>query len=176
MRELRPGRVLDAGCGSGVYTAAVLEADPTVRVVGIDLSPSVVQRAREGLAGRGLDRRAELCVGDVRGWIASSEERFDLVLLLNDVYYFPPEERVDLYRVLGKALIPGALSSSPPWRCPDRSPPRTCTSCSSRRPAGPACPGGRRSRSDLDVAGLEVVSDEALVPTEPFVAVRAVRR
>jgi len=176
VRELRPGRVLDAGCGSGVYTAAVLEADPTVRVVGIDLSPSVVQRAREGLAGRGLDRRAELCVGDVRGWIASSEERFDLVLLLNDVYYFPPEERVDLYRVLGKALIPGGSLLVASMAVPGSIAAAHLHLMLVSQAGRAGLPRGAEIASDLDVAGLEVVSDEALVPTEPFVAVRAVRR
>ena len=39
-----------------------------------------------------------------------------------------------------------------------------------------ALPSGPEISSDLGQAGLEVVTDEVLVPSEPFVAVRAVRR
>ncbi len=174
--ELRPRRVLDAGCGSGVYTATVLEADSEVRVVGIDLAPSVIEHAREELAGRGLDRRAELYVGDVRGWIASSEARFDLVLLLNDVYYFPPEERAALYRALAESLVPGGslvvVSMTVPGSIAAAHLHLMLVSQAGR--AG--LPRGTEIVSDLGHVGLEVVADEALVPTEPFVAVRAVRR
>jgi SAM-dependent methyltransferase len=176
VRELRPGRVLDAGCGSGVHTATVLDADPAVRVVGIDLAPGVVEHARRELADRGLQRRVELHVGDVRGWITSSEARFDLVLLLNNVYYFPPEDRVALYRSLGASLVPGGsllvVSMTVPGSIAAAHLHLMLVSQAGRA----ALPGGPEITSDLGEAGLEVVTDEVLVPAEPFVAVRAVRR
>jgi SAM-dependent methyltransferase len=47
--EMRPGRVLDAGCGDGVFARAL--AAPVV--VGIDAAPGMVERAR----ARGVDAR-----------------------------------------------------------------------------------------------------------------------
>ncbi len=46
----RPGeRILDAGCGTGIFTAAVLAAGAAV--VGLDLSAPMLARARADLAG-----------------------------------------------------------------------------------------------------------------------------
>jgi trans-aconitate 2-methyltransferase len=48
--EIAPGAtVLDAGCGSGRVTEALLERFPTVNVVGLDGSPSMLAQARERL-------------------------------------------------------------------------------------------------------------------------------
>jgi trans-aconitate 2-methyltransferase len=44
--------VLDAGCGSGRVTALLLERVPNGRVVGVDASPSMIERARERLGDR----------------------------------------------------------------------------------------------------------------------------
>ncbi len=176
VRDLRPGRVLDVGCGSGVYTATVLEADPAVRVVGIDLSPGVVGHARQELAGRGLERRAELHVGDVREWIASSEAPFDLILLLNDVYYFAPEDRVALYRSLAESLVPRGSLVVVTMTVPGSIAAAHLHLMLVTQAGAAALPGVPEISSDLGEAGLEVVTDEVLVPAEPFVAVRAVRR
>ncbi len=43
--------VLDAGCGSGRVTAALLERLPRGRVIAVDASPSMVASAKERLAG-----------------------------------------------------------------------------------------------------------------------------
>jgi trans-aconitate 2-methyltransferase len=43
-------RVLDAGCGSGKVTAQLLERLPSGRVIGADLSPSMLVEARSTLA------------------------------------------------------------------------------------------------------------------------------
>ena len=44
--------VLDAGCGSGKVTLMLLERLPRGRVVAVDQAPSMVEHAREALAGR----------------------------------------------------------------------------------------------------------------------------
>src|SRR5271155_2425537 len=53
--ELNGGEaVLDAGCGSGRVTQALLERLPRGRVIAVDASPSMVDAARERLdAGAG---------------------------------------------------------------------------------------------------------------------------
>ena len=43
--------VLDAGCGSGRVTRLLLERLPGGRVIGVDASPSMIERAKETLAG-----------------------------------------------------------------------------------------------------------------------------
>jgi trans-aconitate 2-methyltransferase len=55
--------VLDAGCGSGRVTRLVLERLPQGRVIGVDASPEMIDRARENLAEAG--ERIELMVADL---------------------------------------------------------------------------------------------------------------
>ena len=54
--------VVDAGCGSGRVTQALLERLPEGRVIGIDGSASMIDAARERLAG---DDRVTLVVADL---------------------------------------------------------------------------------------------------------------
>ncbi|HYX10341.1 MAG TPA: methyltransferase domain-containing protein [Candidatus Acidoferrum sp.] len=53
-------RVLDAGCGSGRVTRLLAERVPRGHVIGVDASPSMIERAREVLG-----REAELIVSDI---------------------------------------------------------------------------------------------------------------
>ena len=55
--------VLDAGCGSGRVTRLLLERLPEGRVIGVDGSPSMIEKAREQLAGFG--DRLDLVVSDL---------------------------------------------------------------------------------------------------------------
>jgi trans-aconitate 2-methyltransferase len=55
--------VLDAGCGSGRVTRHLLDRLPDGRVIGVDASPSMVEMAREQLAGYG--DRVELVISDL---------------------------------------------------------------------------------------------------------------
>ena len=173
---LAPARVLDVGCGNGAYARAALEADPAVVVDGIDLAQDVVQSARRSLDAAGLGARARLHVGDVREWLSTSESRFDLVLLLNNIYYFDRGDRVELYRALGDALTergqllvvsmtsPGSIAA-------------THLDFMLRCQAGAASlPGRGELSTDLIEAGLGLSEERRLVPTEPFFAVRAARR
>ncbi len=54
--------VIDAGCGSGRVTQALLDRLPRGRVIGVDGSPSMIEAARERL---GADPRLELVVSDL---------------------------------------------------------------------------------------------------------------
>jgi 4-hydroxy-2,2'-bipyrrole-5-carbaldehyde O-methyltransferase len=174
--EVRPENVLDVGCGTGVYARVVLDADPRVRVEGIDLAEDVVAAARRELDQAGYGSRVVLHVGDVRRWSAESETRFDLVMLLNNVYYFDQQKRAALYREMsgllterGQLLIvsmlaPGSVAAAHLHFM------LTCQDAPS------SLPGRNEIESDLDQAGLEIVANQVLVPTEPFVGLRATRR
>ncbi|HSI79607.1 MAG TPA: methyltransferase domain-containing protein [Solirubrobacterales bacterium] len=56
--------VLDAGCGTGRVTRHLLERLPSGRVIGVDASRSMIERARENLADFG--DRVDLRVADLR--------------------------------------------------------------------------------------------------------------
>ena len=97
-------RVLDVGCGTGVYLRALLEVAPQVVGVGIDLAPEVIVDARAALDEAGFGARATFIAGDVRDHLATTTDRYDAVTLINNVYYFDRDERLDLYRRIRSVL------------------------------------------------------------------------
>jgi len=70
-------RALVVGGGTGRFLAALLEHDPGITAVSIDLSRAMTRRTAARLAARGLTGRAELRVGGLEQ--LGSEDRFDLV-------------------------------------------------------------------------------------------------
>ncbi len=101
---VQAGRLLDIGCGTGVYLRAMLEVASRAVGVGIDLAPDVIDDARVALAAAGFGPRATFHVGDVRDHLATTADRYDVVTLINNVYYFGRDERVDLYRQVRSVL------------------------------------------------------------------------
>jgi 4-hydroxy-2,2'-bipyrrole-5-carbaldehyde O-methyltransferase len=173
--EVHPESVLDAGCGTGVYTRVVLDADPQTHVEGIDMAENVIDAARRELDHAGYGSRVVLHVGDVRDWSAASKRRFDLVMLLNNVYYFDPQKRAVLYQEMGglltergqllivSMLTPGSVAAAHlhfMLTCQD---------------APTSLPGRTEIETDLRTAGFEIVANQVLVPSEPFVGLRAIR-
>ena len=176
LTELRPARVLDVGCGSGIYARVVLDSDPSARVDGVDLAENVIVAARRELAEAGYGTRAQLHVGDIREWLPRSEVRFDLVMLLNNIYYFDRARRQEIYRQLGTSLTdsgqlllvsmttPGSIAAAHldfMLRC---------------QSGNASLPEFAELQSDLAAAGYETIEVRKLVPTEPFVGIRARRR
>jgi SAM-dependent methyltransferase len=83
--QVRPGRLLDPGCGNG--KSAVWLARQGFTVVGIDLAPSAVEQARRLARSRGVDDRASFYEGrfpdDLPGDMQDgplSRESFDLII------------------------------------------------------------------------------------------------
>jgi predicted O-methyltransferase YrrM len=108
----RPRRVLDIGCGAGLYLAAMLEAAPDATGIGVDVDPDAAALARRTLTERGLADRASVETVDIRAALAAGRPGaltggVDLALLANSVYYVPVDERVELLRAVARLLAPG---------------------------------------------------------------------
>jgi len=86
-------RVIDLGCGSGVFTQLLREAG--YRAVGLDISPKLIKRGRDAYPG------LELIVGDAEN-LPFADGTFDGVLLSALVHHFPDPRRLaaEAYRVL----------------------------------------------------------------------------
>jgi SAM-dependent methyltransferase len=108
----QPLEVLDAGCGTGLYTLAVLKRFPNARVTSFDLSPALVNRLREKLVRRGLDNRATLFTANIQGPIGALQgKKFDLIITAGVLEYVPLEQTV---RGLSQFLAPnGYFLNSP---------------------------------------------------------------
>src|SRR5687768_4120467 len=80
-------RVLDVGFGGGVGLALVLRTSAG-RVMGIDISSEMVERARVRLAGAVAAGRLELMQAGVDAIPAGAGD-FDAVYTVNTIYFWP---------------------------------------------------------------------------------------
>ena len=87
-----PGRILDLGTGTGVVALALGERYPGAEVVGIDLSPGMVEEARRKLSPE-LAGRVRFEVGDASA-LDRPDGDFELVVLSNMIPFYDELARV----------------------------------------------------------------------------------
>ena len=95
-------KILDAGCGSGVFSYELAKRHPKAQVTGVELEPDLVARANE------IARRAHLTnlhfeQGDVTK--LDFEDEFDLVVSVDNFEHV--EDDIAAMRTLLHALRPG---------------------------------------------------------------------
>lgn len=97
-------KLLDVGGGSGVYTIAMLQAEPALRAVLFD-QPPVIEIARTYLAAAGLLDRVDLVPGDFTKDVLPPGN--DLACLSAIIHMNSPAENRALYHRIAEALVPG---------------------------------------------------------------------
>ena len=97
-------RLLEIGCGSGIYLRYAAERNPELSALGLELQSPVAEMARANLRGWGLENRVKVDTRDIRE--KAPDERFDIATLYNNIYYFPVDERVGLLDHISKFLKP----------------------------------------------------------------------
>ena len=100
-------RLLEIGCGSGIYLRYAANRNPALTALGLELQSTVADMARTNLRSWGLADRVKIEDGDIRA--KSPGELFDIATLYNNIYYFPVEERVALLAHIGSFLRPGGF-------------------------------------------------------------------
>ena len=100
-------RLIEIGCGSGVYLRYAATRNPSLTAVGMELQPEVAEMARRNLREWGLEGRVKVEDGDFRA--KAIGEQFDIATLYNNIYYFPVDERVALLKRIGSFLKPGGF-------------------------------------------------------------------
>jgi SAM-dependent methyltransferase len=111
-RFLKPGmRLLDIGCGAGREALAFGRAG--IEVVGIDLSPTMVELARENAKAAGLSITFE--AGDPSA-ISFPPESFDVIYVSPGVYAHIPgrARRIETLRAFRLLLLPEGLLAFAP--------------------------------------------------------------
>lgn len=86
------GRILDVGCGHGLFANALALGSPERRVLGVDPSGAKIRVARASSAGLPNVRYVQGTVQDVE------ERGFDAISILDVLYLLPFEEKLALLR------------------------------------------------------------------------------
>ena len=113
------GRVLDIGCGFGLFALYFATRSSGRSVRGIDLSARRIETAREAAAGLGASN-ATFMVGDARA--IERLEPFDAVYLLDVVHHIPKTAVPGLFGAIHAALPVGGilvvkeLDTEPAWQ------------------------------------------------------------
>ena len=97
-------KLLDIGGATGTYTIAFLEKNPDMTAVLFDL-PDVIPWAKERLGAEDLLARVELVAGDF--YKDELPKGCDLVMLSAIIHQNSPEENLELYRKIHRAVLPG---------------------------------------------------------------------
>ena len=100
-------RLLEIGCGSGVYLKYAASSNPSLTALGVELQPKVAAQARANLRTWGLQDRVKVEEGDIRS--KTPVDLFDVATLYNNIYYFPVEERVSSLKHIARFLKPGGF-------------------------------------------------------------------
>lgn len=108
VRGKKPMTVLDVGCGSGILLRSVYEMNRHANGIGLDMDKAVVEQAKKNINAWGLADQFEILHGNI---FEFSEEKgpFDLISLINILYYFKEEDRYDLINTLCKKLSPNGM-------------------------------------------------------------------
>jgi ubiquinone/menaquinone biosynthesis C-methylase UbiE len=102
----RSGRhILDLGCGSAVWSAAMAFADESATVTAID-TPSRIEAARKTIDSIGLGPRYELIEAEPND-VTLTDQTYDLALVAGRISGYAPQHDAAMIRRIGKALKPG---------------------------------------------------------------------
>ncbi len=159
-------RLLEVGCGSGIYIRRACERNPMLSAVGLEIQKNVADLARKNIESWNIDDRVSIENADIRNY--DCDPTFDLVTFYNLIYYFPVEERSGLLKNLGNALKPGGklvLTSMCQANDPSLSLMNLWTSMTDGYGALPS-PG--QIHSQLEAAGYCNIESKMLIPSFIF--------
>jgi 2-polyprenyl-3-methyl-5-hydroxy-6-metoxy-1,4-benzoquinol methylase len=100
------GRILDLGCGFGLFSLYFALTAPGRSIVGIELDRRRVEYARASAKRLGLTNARYEC-GDAVGW--RSNEVFDAIYLLDLIHHLPVEDVPGFLEVIRSRLRPGGI-------------------------------------------------------------------
>ena len=109
--DMRDKRVLDFGCGIG-GPALFLARNYGANVVGIDLEPQLIERARQSARKHGLEAKTEFHVVEI-GPIDYPDDSFDFVV--SSGAFTQIANKLEMFKEVLRVLKPGGVFSSYEW-------------------------------------------------------------
>lgn len=106
IREKGFKTVLDIGCGEAGYIKKLAERFPSTQFKGIEISPTVTEKAKEMTAE---NENVEIENADL--WQYQPDQPVDMVMLNNVIHYIDLEERQALFSELASWLNSGGILS-----------------------------------------------------------------
>lgn len=100
-----PRRLLDLGAGTGYTLRRVMEAFPHVTAVGLDVSPEMLERARQRLAG--MEERVVLHQTDIAS--PSVDGAYDAIVSILAVHHLWADEKRHLFSRIWEHIEPGGV-------------------------------------------------------------------
>jgi len=168
VRDRGPLRLLEIGCGSGIYLREAAGANSAVTGVAVDIQPAVAEQARMNLAQWGVGGRFIVAAGDIRRPPAEVAGDFDLITMHQNIYYFEESERTALFQRLRSWLRPGGrfvLTSFMRGQTPAAIDFDIALRCTAGCTALPAVD---ELVASLRAAGFDRVQPSRLMPLEPL--------
>jgi 2-polyprenyl-6-hydroxyphenyl methylase/3-demethylubiquinone-9 3-methyltransferase len=110
------GRLLDVGCGHGLFANAAALGSPERQVLGVDPSGAKIAVARSSSAGLPNIRYLQGTIQEV------AEHGFDAVTILDVLYLLPIEEKLAVLRACRERISPDGVlivktnDTRPPWK------------------------------------------------------------
>lgn len=99
-----PCRLLEIGCGSGIYIKHAMLLNPQLTALGIELQQDAANVALRNILDWGLQDRAKIEIADIR--TMQIDPTFDVATLHNNIYYFRLDERVAILSKIRTFLKP----------------------------------------------------------------------
>lgn len=99
------GEILDIGTGTARIPIALALADPKAHIVGFDLAPAMIERARQNVDEAGLSDRIGFILGDAKSPSALGDARYEAVISNTIIHHIP--EPLAALRAIFERLAPG---------------------------------------------------------------------
>lgn len=105
VRELKKicpkGIVVDVGCGPGYLVMRIAKEIPDLKIIGVDISEEMIQKAYVNLSSIGLSNRAEFRKGDIKK-MPFEDNTIDLLVSTFSLHHWSNLERSlsEIHRIL----------------------------------------------------------------------------
>jgi len=110
------GRILDVGCGHGLFANALALGSPRREVLGVDPSGAKIAVARTSAEGLPNVRYVQGTVQDI------GERNFDAITILDVLYLLPIEDKLAMLRACRERIATDGVfvvktnDTQPPWK------------------------------------------------------------